>query len=346
MKAILFHKYGSADVLEYGEAEKPVPKDDEVLIEVKAASLNRGDWRMMRGKPFIARMAGGLFKPRNPILGADVAGRIEAVGRKAKRFKPGDEVFGDITFLGSGGFAEYALARESALALKPAGLTFEHAAAVPMAAATALQGLRDKGKLRPGQSVLIHGASGGVGTFAVQLAKVFGAEVTAVCGPGSLDLVRSLGADRVMDYTREDFVEDGRRYDLILAVNGDRTLADYKKALKPKGIYVAVGGSNRQIFQALFLGPWKSIGRSKKLGILSAKTTSANLEDLKGFIEAGKVRPVIDRSFRLSEAAEAMRYLDAGHVKGKIVLVMPSNAEGPSGSGAVNTTSTGPKERT
>ena len=330
MKAIFHREYGSPDVLKYGERDKPVPKDDEVLIEVRAASLNRGDWRMMRGKPFIARMAGGLFKPRNPILGADVAGRIEAVGPSVTRFKPGDYVFGDITFLGSGGFAEYAVARETLLALKPAGLTFEQAAAVPMAAATALQGLRDKGKIRPGQSVLIHGASGGVGTFAVQLAKVFGAEVTAVCGPGSLDLVRSLGADRVLDYTREDFVEDGRRYDLILAVNGDRSLAEYKKALKPKGIYVAVGGDNRQIFQALFLGPWKSIGRSRKMGMISAKTTAADLDVLKDFIEAGKIKPVIDRSYPLSEAAEAMRYLDAGHVKGKIVLAVGSSAANPS----------------
>jgi NADPH:quinone reductase-like Zn-dependent oxidoreductase len=322
MKAITYRQYGSADVLKLEDVEKPVPKDSEVLIEVRAASLNRGDWRMMRGKPFIARMAGGLFKPRNPILGADVAGRIEAVGPSVKRLKPGDDVFGDITFLGSGGFADYTVARETLLALKPAGLTFEQAAAVPMAATTALQGLRDKGKIRPDQSVLIHGASGGVGTFAVQLAKALGAEVTAVCGPGSLDLAQSLGADRVLDYTREDFTADGRRYDLILGVNGDRSLSEFQRALKPKGVYAAVGGSNKQVFQALFLGPLKSMGRGRKLGILSAKASGADLEVIKGYLEAGTIKPVIDRCFPLSEAAEAMRYLDAGHVRGKIVLTM------------------------
>ncbi len=330
MKAITYHKYGSADVLKLEDVEKPVPKDGEVLIEVRAASLNRGDWRLMRGKPFIARMAGGLFKPRNPILGADVAGRIEAVGPSVKRFKPGDDVFGDITFLGSGGFAEYAVARETLLALKPAGLAFEQAAAVPMAAVTALQGLRDKGKIQPGQKVLIHGASGGVGTFAVQLAKAFGAEVTAVCGPESQELVRSLGADRVLDYTREDFVEAGRRYDLILGVNGDRSLSEFQRSLKPKGAYVAVGGSNKQVFQALFLGPWKSMGRRQKMGILSAKASGVDLEVIKGYLEADKIKPVIDRFFPLSEAAEAMRYLDAGHVKGKIVLAVGSSAANPS----------------
>lgn len=322
MKAIVYRKYGPAEVLKLEDVAKPVPKDGEVLVKVRAASLNRGDWRMMRGKPFVARMAGGLFKPRKAIPGADIAGTIEAVGRNAGRFKPGDEVFGDITFLGSGGFAEYTVARETLLALKPAGLTFEQAAAVPMAAVTALQGLRDKGKLRQGQSVLIHGASGGVGTFAVQLAKAFGAEVTAVCGPGSLDLAQSLGADRVLDYTREDFVKDGRRYDLILAVNGDRSLSEYKRALGPEGICVAVGGSDKQIFQALFLGPVRSMGGRRKMGILNARSSAADLDVIKALLEAGKIRPVIDRSFPLSEAVEAMRYLDAGHVKGKIVLTV------------------------
>jgi len=323
MKAVVYQKYGSPEVLEFKEVERPVPKKDgEVLIKVRAASLNRGDWRMMRGKPFVARMAGGLFKPRKAILGADIAGTIEAVGRNVRRFKPGDDVFGDITFLGAGGFAEYTVARENVLAGMPAGLTFEEAAAVPMAAVTALQGLRDKGKIRPGQSVLIHGASGGVGTFAIQLAKAFGSEVTAVCGPGSLDLARSLGADRVLDYTREDFAMDGLRYDLILAVNGDRSLSEYKRALNPGGIYVAVGGSNKQIFQAMFLGSLMSMGGRRKMGILMAKSSAADLDVITGLLAAGKIRPVIDRSFPLSEAAEAMRYLDAGHVKGKIVLTV------------------------
>jgi NADPH:quinone reductase-like Zn-dependent oxidoreductase len=322
MKAIVYRKYGPAEVIKLEEVEKPSPKDDEVLIKVRAASLNRGDWRMMRGKPFVARLAGGLFKPRNTIPGADISGTIEAVGRNVGRFKPGDEVFGDITFRGSGGFAEYTVAREAVLALKPAGLTFEEAAAVPMAAVTALQGLRDKGKLRRGQSVLIYGASGGVGTFAIQIAKASGAEVTAVCGPGSQELARSLGADRVLDYTRDDFAKDGRRYDLILAVNGDRSLSEYKRALSPDGRYVAVGGSDRQIFQALFLGPLRSMGGRRKMGILAAKSSGADLDVIKGLLEAGKIQPVIDRSYPLSEAAEAMRYLDAGHVKGKIVLTV------------------------
>jgi len=322
MKAIVYRKYGSADVLKLEDVDKPAPKDAEVLIEVRAAALNRGDWRLMRGKPFMARMAGGLFKPRKTILGADIAGRVEAVGRNVRRFTPGDEVFGDITFLGAGGFAEYTVARETLLALKPAGLTFEQAAAVPMAALTALQGLRDKGRIRSGQRVLINGASGGVGTFAIQIAKALGAEVTAVCGPGSRDLARSLGADRVLDYTREDFVKDGERYDLILAINGDRSLSEYKRALSPEGHYVAVGGSNRQIFQAMILGPLMSLGRRKKMGILAAHSSAADLAVIKGFLEAGTIRPVIDRLYPLREAAEAMRYLDAGHVRGKIVLTM------------------------
>lgn len=322
MKAIIRHKYGAADVLKYEDVAKPVPKDDEVLIEVMAASLNRGDWRMMRGKPFLARMAGGLFKPRNPIPGADVAGRVEAVGPRVKRFKPGDEVFGDITFLGAGAFAEFTVAPEALLAPKPAGLTFVQAAAVPMAAVTALQALRDRGKIQAGQDVLIHGASGGVGTFAVQLAKLFGAEVTALCGPESQGLARSLGADRVLDYTRVNFIEDERRYDLILGVNGDRSLAEFKRALKPKGIFIAIGGSNKQVFQALFLGPLKSAGRSRKLGMHSAKPSAADLEALSGFLEADRIQPVIDRCFPLREAAEAMRYLDGGHIKGKIVLAV------------------------
>ncbi len=333
MKAVTRRAYGSADVLKVEDVAKPVPQDDEVLIEVRAASLNRGDWRMMRGKPFMARLAAGPFKPRKAILGADIAGRVEAVGRSVKRFQPGDDVFGDITFLGSGGFAEYAVARETLLVKKPAGLTFEQAAAVPMAAVTAWQGLRDKGKIRPGQSVLIYGASGGVGSFALQLAKLFGAEVTAVCGPGSGELAWSLGAARVLDYTREDFAAENRRYDLILGVNGDRSLSEFKRALKPEGIYLAVGGSDKQIFQALFLGPWKSLGRRRKLGVLVAKPSGAALEAISGYLEAGKIKPGIDRCFPLSQAAAAMRYLDAGHVKGKIVLAVRPDAANLSPSG-------------
>jgi NADPH:quinone reductase-like Zn-dependent oxidoreductase len=322
MKAIVYRKYGSPDVLEYRDADKPVPKDDEVLIKIEAAALNAYDWHLMRGKPFVARMSGGLSKPKNTILGEDVAGRIEAVGPKAGRFKPGQEVFGDLASCGSGGFAEYARARENVLGLKPAGLSFEQAAAVPMAAVTALQGLRDKGGTAPGKKVLINGAGGGVGTYAVQIAKAFGAEVTAVCGPGSQELARSLGADRVLDYTKTDLARDGRRYDLILAVNGDRQPSEYLRALNPGGICVVCGGSNKQIFQSLFLGPWLSLGRRRKIGVLMARMNSKDLGTIAGLLEAGKVKPVIDRRYPLSETAAAMRYLEEGHAKGKVVITM------------------------
>jgi len=320
MKAIVYRSYGSPDVLQLTEVDKPVPKDDEVLIEIVAAALNAYDWHLMRGKPFIARLSGGLFKPRTTILGEDVAGRIVEAGPKAGQFKPGDEVFGDLASCGSGGFAEYARARENVLALKPAGLTFEQAAALPMAAVTALQGLRDKGGIAAGKKVLINGASGGVGTYAVQIAKAFGAEVTAVCGPGSQDLARSLGADIVLDYTKTDFAGQGRRYDLILAANGDRPPSDYLRALEAGGICVVAGGSNKQIFRSLFLGPWLSLGRRKKIVVMMARMNRKDLAFIADLLQAGKVRAVIDRRYPLSETAAAMRYLEEGHAKGKIVI--------------------------
>ncbi len=322
MKAVVYRKYGSPDVLELKEVAKPIPQDDEVLIKVEAAALNAFDWHLLRGKPFVARLSGGLFKPRNTILGEDVAGRIEAIGRNARQFKPGDEVFGDLASCGSGGFAEYACARENVLALKPANLTFEQAAAVPMAAVTALQGLRDKGRIEPGKRVLINGASGGVGTFAIQIAKALRVEVTAVCGPISQDLARSLGADRVLDYTRTDFTREEQRYDLILAVNGNLGPSDYMRALNPGGIGVVAGGSNAQVFKSLFLGPWMSIGRGKKIGVLIAKMNQKDLDFIKGLLESGTIKPVIDRRCSLGETAEAMRYLEAGHAKGKIVITI------------------------
>ena len=322
MKAVVYRKYGSPDVLEYRDADKPVPKDDEVLIKIEAAALNAFDWHLMRGKPFVARMSGGLFKPKNAILGEDVAGRVAAVGRRAGLFKPGDEVFGDLSSCGSGGFAEYARAREGVLALKPAGLTFEQAAAVPMAALTALQGLRNKARIASGKKVLIVGASGGVGTFAVQIAKSFGAEVTAVCGPGSQDLARSLGADRVLDYTKSDFTRDGSRYDLILAANGDHGPSGYLRALNPGGICVVSGGSNKQLFRSLFLGPLLSLGRRKKIAVLVARTNRKDLAFIADLVLAGKVKPVIDRRFPLRDAAEAIRYLEDGHAKGKVLLTI------------------------
>jgi NADPH:quinone reductase-like Zn-dependent oxidoreductase len=317
MKAIVYTKYGSPDVLQFKEIDKPTPKDDEVLVRVLAASVNAYDWHMLRAKPFLVRlMGGGFLKPKNTTLGADMAGRVEAVGGSVKQFKPGDEVFGTV----KGAFAEYACRRENVLALKPANLSFEEAAAVPMAAVTALQALRDKGHIQPGQKVLINGASGGVGTFAVQIAKSFGAEVTAVCSTRNLDMARSLGADYVIDYTKEDFTKNGQGYDLILAANGFHPISDYKRALSPKGIYVMAGGSGAQMFQAMVLGPWISRTGSKKMGGVSAKLSQKDLVFLKELIESGKLKPVIDRRYPLSETAQAIRYLEEGHARGKVVI--------------------------
>src|SRR5256714_3956557 len=244
MKAIVYHTYGSPDVLKLQEVQKPVPQDDEVLVKVHATSVNAGDWHLLRGKPFLMRLMGfGLLKPKHQILGSDIAGRVEAVGRSVKQFQPGDEVFGNTAEYGFGGFAEYVSVPEEALVLKPANLSFEEAAAVPQAALTALQGLRDKGQIQKGQKVLIHGAGGGVGTFAVQIAKSFGAEVTAVCSTRNLDIAHSIGADHVIDYTQEDFTKNGKLYDLIIAVNGYHSIFDYKRALSPRGMYVMTGGS-------------------------------------------------------------------------------------------------------
>lgn len=327
MKAIVCTTYGSPDVLELKEVEKPVPKDNEVLVMVHAASVNAFDWHMLRGEPFVARLAGGLFRPKHTILGEDIAGTVEAVGRNARQFKPGDEVFGDIAACGSGGFAEFVCAREDALAPKPANMSFAEAAAVPMAAVTALQGLRDRGKIAKGKRVLVNGAAGGVGTFAVQLAKCLGAEVIAVCSTRNLEQARSLGADKVIDYAKEDFTRGGERYDLILGANGDRSLVDYRRALVPGGIYVMTGGSNRQIFSALFLGPLLSLGTGKKLGAMTARTSRKDLVFVKELIEAGKVKAVIDRRYLLAEVAEAIRYLEEGHARGKVVITVVPDGE-------------------
>ncbi|MCD4814634.1 NAD(P)-dependent alcohol dehydrogenase [bacterium] len=323
MKAIVYTKYGSPDVLALKEVEKPTLKNNEVLIKVQAVSANPADRGLLTGKPFLLRLMGyGLLKPKNKILGADIAGRVEAVGRNAKQFQPGDEVFGDISDCGWGGFAEYVCAGENALVLKPANISFGEAAAVPMAAVTALQGLRDKGKIQSGQKVLINGASGGVGTFAVQIAKSFKTEVTAVCSTSKLDMVRSIGADHVIDYTQEDFTENGQHYDLIIAANGYHSISDYKRALSPKGIYVATGGSLAQIFQAMLLGPWVSMTGSKKMGSLATKSNKKDLIFIKELLEAGKVKPVIDKQYPLSEVAQALRYLEEGHAQGKVVITL------------------------
>lgn len=323
MKAIVYTKYGSPDVLQLKDVAKPALTENEVLVKVHAASVNAADWHLLTADIFLVRLMGmGLFKPKKTILGADIAGRVEAVGRNVKQFQPGDEVFGDISMHGNGSFAEYATAPESALALKPANLSFEEAAAVPLAATTALQGLRDQGQIQPGQKVLINGASGGVGMFAVQIAKSFGAEVTAVCSTRNLDQARSLGADQVIDYNKEDFTKNGQKYDLILAANGYHSLAAYKRALTSKGIYVMAGGFPAQLFQAMLLGPWMSESGGKKLGGVSAKANQKDLVLLKGLLEAGKVVPVIDKRYSLSEVPAALRYLGAGHARGKIVITV------------------------
>lgn len=321
MKAIVFTKYGSPDVLRLEEVDKPIPADNEVLVKVQAASVNAADWRLMRADPFLARLYTGLFKPtRFQILGGDIAGRVEAVGKDVSQFKVGDEVFGEVSASGFGGFAEYKCACENELVLKPANLSFEEAAAVPLAALAALQGLRNKGQIQSGQKVLINGASGGVGTFAIQIAKYFGADVTAVCSTAKMELARSLGAGHVIDYTQEDFTRNGLRYDLILAANGDCSIFDYKCALSEGGIYVMAGGKAGQLFQALLLGPLISMLGSKKLRAVSSTPNQEDLLFLKELLESGKVKPVIDRRYPLSKVADAIRYIEAGHAKGKVVI--------------------------
>jgi len=280
----------------------------------------------VRGKPFVVRLMGaGLLKPKVKILGSDIAGRVETVGRNARQFQPGDEVLGDISGFGWGGFAEYVAVPEKALALKPANLSFEQAAAVPQAATVALQGLRDEGQIQAGQKVLINGASGGIGTFAVQIAKSFGAEVTAVCSTRNLDMVRALGADHVIDYTQEDFAQTGQLYDLILATAGYRSIFDYKQALSPRGIYVMAGGSMTQVFQAMLLGQMISKSGGKKLGNLAAKSSAEDLVFLNELLEDGRVAPVIDSCYPLSEVAEALRYYGEGHARGKVVITVAHN---------------------
>lgn len=322
MKAIVYTDYGGPEVLQLKEVAKPSPKDHEVLVKIHAASINAGDEHLLRADPFLVRLSSGLRKPKNMILGADLAGRIEAVGRNAAQFQPSDEVFGDLAECGFGAFAEYVAVPENALALKPANLSYEEAASVPAAAFTALQGLRDKGKIQPGQKVLINGASGGVGTYALQIAKSFGAEVTAVCSTGNLAMARSMGADHVIDYTQEDFTQNGKRYELILAVNGYHPISDYKRALSPHGIYVMTGGSTNQWFQAMLLGSVMSLIGGKKMGNLSMKPNHQDLVFLKELLETGKVVPVIDRCYPIEKTADAFRYFEKGHLKGKVVITM------------------------
>jgi NADPH:quinone reductase-like Zn-dependent oxidoreductase len=322
MKAIICPRYGSPDVLQLREVVKPVPQEDEVLIQIHAASLNSRDLRMLRANPFFMRlMPGGLFRPKNKILGADLAGRVEAIGCNVKQFKPGDEVFGFLpSATGRGTFAEYVCARENRITLKPANLTFEQAAAVPEAAMTALQGLRDKGNLQPGQKVLINGASGGVGTFAVQIAKAFGAEVTAVCSTRNLEMMRSIGADHIIDYKKEDFTQNGQKYDLILAVNGYHPISDYLRALSPNGNYIVVGGSMLQLFQAATQGKRNPKTVSQKTHVVTLVQSQKDLLLIKELLEAEKIIPVIDACYPLRDTAEAFRYFEKVHPRGKVVI--------------------------
>src|SRR2546422_4287326 len=324
MKAIVYTHYGSPDVLQLTEVAKPTPKDDEVLVHVHAASVNAADWHLLRGTPFLARLANGLQKPKNTKLGADLAGRVEAVGRNVTQFQSGDEVFGCIPLHELGSFAEYVCAHEDAVALKPAKMTFEQAAAVPLAAFTALQGLRDKGQIKLGQKVLVNGASGGVGTAAVQIAKSFGTEVTGVCSTRNLEMVRSIGADQVIDYTQEDFTKNGQRYDLIFDAVGNRSVSDCKRALSPNGMCAIAGFTTLpHVFQVLVLGSWVSMTGSKKIGLMeTAKPNQKDLVFVKELLEAGKVVPVIDRRYPLSETAEAIRYLEKRHARGKVVITV------------------------
>jgi NADPH:quinone reductase-like Zn-dependent oxidoreductase len=320
MKAIVHTRYGSPDVLRFKEVERPTPKDNEVLIKVQAVSVNRSDWENLTGSPLYARF-GGLLRPRQQILGSDIAGRVEMVGRNVSRFQTGDEVFGDVSFR-MGGFAEYACADEKTLALKPASLTFEQVAVIPQGAVIALQGIRDKGQVHVGQKVLINGAGGGAGMFAVQLAKLYGAEVTGVDNTDKLDFVRSLGADHVIDYTREDFTKNGQQYDLILDVVANRSVFAYKRALSSNGSYFAVGGSVSTLFQILLLGPWIRRNSGRKIRILAVQLNLEDLVQVAELCEAGKVFPVIDRRFSLSGVPEALRYLGEGRVKGKVVIIV------------------------
>ena len=323
MKAIVRERYGSPDVLKLRDIDRPVVDDDGVLVRVRAASINAYDWHMMRGSPSLVRLMAGLRKPKSTAMGVDLAGEVEAVGKNVTEFRPGDEVFGQRV----GALAEYVCGTaKSFLVPKPAGLTFEQAAAVPMAASTALQGLRDKGQIKPSQRVLINGASGGVGTFAVQIAKAFGAHVTAVCSTRNVDQALSLGADEVIDYTREDFTRGGRKYDVILDVASSGSLSSRRRALEPNGTLVGVGAANNDGTASIVAGLLETAVLSRfgnqKMPFFLAKNSKEDLLVLKELIEAGKVRPVIDRTYPLNQTAEAIRYLETGHARAKVVITV------------------------
>jgi NADPH:quinone reductase-like Zn-dependent oxidoreductase len=323
MQAIVYTEYGPPEKLQLQEVAKPTPQDHQVLVKVYAASANPLDWHRMRGTPFLAHLSEGLINPKVPRLGADLAGVVEAVGQSVTQFRPGDAVFGNI-FAGS--FAEYACASETALVLKPANLSFEEAAATPVAALTALQGVRDKGHIQAGQKVLVNGASGGVGSFAVQLAKSFGAEVTGVCSTRNVEMVRSLGADYVIDYTQQDFAKNNQSYDLIFDVAANHSVAEYKRVLTPHGICVMAGFSNMRHLAKFFLaGTWVSKTGPQKIGMMgTVQTNQKDLLTIKELLEAGKIKPVSDRSYSLKEVPDAIRYLEEGHARGKVIITIAS----------------------
>lgn len=320
MKAIVYHQYGSPDVLKLEEVKRPSPKDEEVLIKVKATSINSWDWDLVLGKPYAYRLLFGLFKPRYNIIGSDVAGIVEAVGKNVTYFKPGDEVFGDISGTGFGAFAEYVCTHESKLAFKPATLSFEEAAAIPQAGVLALQGLRSNGGIEAGQQLLINGAGGGVGTFAIQMTKLKGAEITAVDKGEKLDFLRSLGADHVIDFLKEDYTKNGKQYDMVLDVIAKRSIADYKRCLKPGGNFVVVGGSVSTLLKIGLIAPWAV--KSRKMGLLMHTPNRADLEILAAMFEKGELKPIIDKVYSLDQASEAMRYFGEGSFIGKVVLTV------------------------
>lgn len=321
MKAITFRQYGSPDVLKYEDVPTPTPNDDEVLIKIHAASVNAADWHLLRADPFPVRFMMGLTKPKPKylILGGDIAGTIEAVGKNVTDFKVGDEIFGDVFNDGLGAFAEYTCARAKMLVAKPKNLSFIEAAAIPLAAVTALYGLRDVAKVKPGHKVLINGAAGGVGTYAVQIAKALGAEVTAVSSTRNLEQSRELGADYVIDYTKENFTQGDNRYDVILSVNGYYPIRDFKRVLTPNGIYAMPGGGNKLLLEVMFLGPFHSLG-SKKFKLVASSPNPDRLTDIKNLIESNKLRPVIEKTYPLAETANAIRHVETGHARGKVVI--------------------------
>lgn len=325
MKAIVYQNFGSPDVLEYQEIEKPVPGDDEVLIKIRAASINPLDWKLMKGGPLFLRLLLGLGKPKLKRPGVDVSGEVEAVGKNVTQFKPGDAVFGTC----NGAFAEYATTKpmtgmKCRLVIKPDNVTFEQAAAAPVAALTALQGLRDKGRIQPGQKVLVNGAAGGVGTFALQITKAFGASVTGVCSTRNVDMIRSIGADEVIDYTQQDFTKSGQHYDVILDCVGNHSFASCRRALKPKGIFVGIGAPSDASLSGMMAGLLGalllSLFVSQKIAVFIAKVNEQDLAMVGKLLATGKVTPIIDRRYPLSEAREAFRYMEEGHARGKVVI--------------------------